>query len=53
MEEHKAKKEVWTRMDEWKSTKVSKVHSYLDYNESSVHLACLVHIVEVLEVLFY
>jgi len=52
MEEHKAKKEVWTMMDEWKSTKVARVHSDLDYNKSSVHLACLVDMAEVLEVFF-
>ena len=42
MEEHKAKKEVWTKMNEWKSTKVARMHFYLDYNKSSVHLTCLV-----------
>ena len=50
MEEHKAKKEVWTMMDEWKSTKVSKVYFDFDCNKSSVHLACLVYMAEVLEV---
>lgn len=52
MEEKKAKKEVWTMMDEWKSTKVARLHYNLDYNKSSVHLACLVDMNEVLDVFF-
>ena len=27
IEVHKAKKEVWTMMDDWKSTNVARVHS--------------------------
>jgi len=52
MEEHKAKKQVWTMMDKWKSTKVAKVHSNLDCNKISMHLSCLVDMVEALEVFF-
>jgi len=52
MEDNKAKKEVWTRLRKRKSTKVTRVHSELDYNKSSVHLACLVDMTEVLEVFF-
>lgn len=26
-------------MDEWKATNAGKVHSYLDFNEDSAHLA--------------
>lgn len=52
MKEHKEKKEVWTRMDEWKSTKVARVPSDFDYNKDSVHLASLIDMVEILEVFF-
>ena len=52
MEENKAKKEVWTRMCEWKSTKVTRVHYELDNNNISATLACLVDMIEVLEVFF-
>jgi len=36
-------------MDEWKSTKVERVHSGWDDNGSRMHLACLVGMVEILE----
>lgn len=49
MDEHKAKKEVWTMMDEWKSTKVAKVHSDLYCNKTNFHLACPIDMVEFLE----
>lgn len=39
-------------MDEWKVNKDEKVHAHLDYNEHSVHLACLVDMVEGLEASF-
>ena len=38
IEENKAKKEVWTMMDEWKSTRLEKVHSCWDGNKSKMHL---------------
>lgn len=50
MEEHKAKKAFWTRMEDWKSTKVEKVRFDLDYNRNNVQLACLVDMLEVLKV---
>lgn len=53
MEEHKAKKEVWTMTDKWKSTMVAKFHSYLNCNKNKVHLACPVGMAEVLEASFY
>lgn len=43
MEDNNSKTGVWTRMGEWKSTKVARVYSDLDYNKSSVHLACLIY----------
>ena len=42
MDEHKSKKGVWTRMGEWKRTKVARVYSDLDYNKSSMHPTFLV-----------
>lgn len=44
MEENKAKKGVWTRMSEWKITKVVRLYSDLDYNKSNAHLEFLVDI---------
>ena len=52
MEEHKAKEDVWTMMDEWKSTKVARLHFGWDGNKSNMHLACLAGMVEVLEAYF-
>jgi len=42
MEEHKANKGVFIRTGDWKSTKVARLYSDLDYNISSVHFTCLV-----------
>lgn len=33
-------------MDDWKATKIGKVHSYLDFNEDSAHLAFPANMVE-------
>lgn len=49
---HKAKKEVWTMMDEWKNTKVARVRSAWDGNKCRMYLACLVGMDEVLEASF-
>ncbi len=49
MEEHKSKKEVWTMMDEWKSTKVAKVLSDFYFNKINFHLAFLVDMAKVLD----
>ena len=49
---HKAKKEVWTMMDEWKNTKVARVHSSWDGNKSRMHFACPVGMVKVLNASF-
>ena len=38
MEDNRAKKEVFTVMDEWKSTRVERMHSCLDCNTSNIHL---------------
>lgn len=48
MEEHKAKDEVWTMMDEWKGTKDEKVHSNLNCSEDNVHFEFLFDMVKVL-----
>ena len=42
MEDHKAKEEVWTMMDEWKGTKAKKVHSDLDCSEDNVNFDMVV-----------
>jgi len=52
IEEHKAKKEVWTMMVEWKSTKVVRVISGWDGNKSKMHLACHASMAEVLKASF-
>lgn len=49
---HKAKKEVWTMMDEWKSTKVKRVHFRCHGNKSRMHLACPTGMAKVLEASF-
>lgn len=46
-------KEVWTMMDEWKSTRVARVHSGWDGNKSKMHLACPTSMAEVLEASFH
>ena len=40
---------VWTMMDEWKSTRVERVHFDWDGNKSNIDLACPVGMVKVLE----
>lgn len=52
IEEHKAKKEVWTMTDELKSIGVERVHSDWDANKSKIYLACPTGMVEVVEASF-
>ena len=49
---HKAKKEVWTIMHEWKSTKVSRMHYGWDGNKIKMFLAFPISMIEVLEASF-
>lgn len=39
-------------MDEWNSTKVTRVHSGLDGNKRKMHIACTVGMAKVLEASF-
>ena len=52
IEEHKAKKKVSTMMEEWKSTRVERVHSSWDGNKSKMHFSFPTGMDEVLEAFF-